>query len=140
MRNDLRALSSLGEAFLHVSALATTISIPLELIITKRPSTVKSMFVTDPETWSLEVSYQSTGSREHVGAVLHYPSHDRYRRDGLYNGGLKLARYEKQNEYSYGDSEHGPGNRRVILRTICRCQSRVNLHSIVIPEASATIK
>lgn len=41
---------SLGDAFLHVSALITTMSIPLELSIKKRPSAVKSMPTTDSDT------------------------------------------------------------------------------------------
>lgn len=42
---------SFGEAFLHVSALMTIISMPLELSIRNRPSEVKSMPTMAPDTW-----------------------------------------------------------------------------------------
>lgn len=47
----LRAFMSFGEAFLQVSALTTTMSMPLELTIRKRPSAVKSMPTTAPDTY-----------------------------------------------------------------------------------------
>ncbi len=42
---------SFVEAFLQVSALTMTMSMPLELSIRKRPSAVKSMPITDPDTF-----------------------------------------------------------------------------------------
>lgn len=50
----LKDFISLGDAFLHVSALTMTMSIPVEFSIRKFPSVVKSMFTTDPDTWSKE--------------------------------------------------------------------------------------
>jgi len=50
-RGYLRVFMSFGEAFLQVSALTMTMSMPLELSIRKRPSAVKSMPITAPDTF-----------------------------------------------------------------------------------------
>lgn len=61
----LRAFMSFGEAFLQVSALTTTMPIPLELSIRKRPSEVKSMPNIDPSTFIYSEGARS--KRELVG-------------------------------------------------------------------------
>lgn len=44
-----RIFMSSADAFLQLSEFATTISIPVEFIMTKTPSMVKSMFTMAPE-------------------------------------------------------------------------------------------
>ena len=97
---------SFGEAFLQVSALMTTMSMPLELTIRKRPSAVKSMPTTAPDT------YDGQPRRFHVFANSRHAGVDN---TSAGNERLITAPYVEIFAETNSDSKHAGGVKVLLI-------------------------